>query len=202
MAYQRAAAIRGPSAESHEKRRRRLRQISEEASQEGFRLPDDFITFLSNDDLVARMRFGCHWFELPEFVCRCPLDENLAMVLFLCEAQGCNYTHLLLRGDGCHCVTRTMHWYGMHPQPPNADSTDEEKQIFHYADSFAEFLCVSSDEIRRDELAGAEWRMGLADEGRDAGELKAAIEMYELARSYDPDSTVIADRIAHCKQAS
>lgn len=202
MAYQQAAAIRGPSAESHEKRRRKLQEVSAEVSREGFQLPDDFTGLLANDELVTRMRFGRHSFQLPDFVCRCPLDRNLAMVLFLWEVQGCHYTHLLLSKDGRHCVTRSGHCYGIQPLPPSVRIADEEKQIFHYADSFAEFLCIASDEICRDELAGAERRMRLADEAREAGALEEAAHMYELALSYDPDSPVIADRIASCRQAS
>lgn len=201
MAYQRAAAIRGPSKKCHQERRQRLNQLEAEARALGFELPQSFVTLLRNDRYINRLRFGCHWIELPDFICPCPLDEKFIMVLFLCEAQGCNYTHLLLGPDGSHCVTRTMHWYGQHPSPPNADSSDEEKQIFHYADSFAEFVCRSSDEIRQDELAGAEWRTKLADEARDSGHLDEALQMYQLALSYNPTSKELRERIAQCEIA-
>ena len=201
MAYQRAAAIRGPSIENHKERRQRFAELRTEVGQLGFSFPADFVTLMVTDEYVNRLRFGCHWIELPEFTCRCPVDDTHLMVLFLCEAQGCDYTHLLLGPDGTHCVTRTGHWYGQHPLPPTADSSDEEKEIYLFADSFAEFVCRSSDEIRKNELVIAESRTGLADEARDSGELEAALGMYQLALSYNPHSKEIKERIAQCEHA-
>ena len=93
MAYQRAASIRGPEPKYHQKRRERLAQLQSKAHKLGFQLPEEFVIFLENDEYVNRLRFGCHWIQLADFICPCPLDNRYIMILFLCEAQGCNYTH-------------------------------------------------------------------------------------------------------------
>src|SRR5688572_4434915 len=111
----RATRIRGPSLQTHEKRRSRLAELRHSAEELGYRLPADFVTFLETDDYVSRLRMGCQSIRLPDFLGPCPLDPESLMVLFLVEEQGCNYTHLLLARDGRHCVTRSGYGYGLDP---------------------------------------------------------------------------------------
>ncbi|CAN5840181.1 hypothetical protein BH23PLA1_BH23PLA1_20330 [soil metagenome] len=106
LAYQRAASIQGPTAANHEKRRRRFAEIQAEAERLGYRLPEDFVTLIETDEYVNRLRFGCHWIEMPEFLCPCPIDETCVMVLFLCEAQGCDYTQSPARKRMWNLATR------------------------------------------------------------------------------------------------
>jgi hypothetical protein len=108
-AHSRAWTKRGPSPEGHAARRRRFAELKQQALAQGFRLPAEFVALMESDEYVSRLRFGSHRLDLPDFIERCPLDEGRGMFLFLCESQGCNYTHLLLAPDGSHCVTRSGH---------------------------------------------------------------------------------------------
>ena len=201
MARRRAYGVQGPSKESHQNRRQRLTDLISECESIGYRLPAEFTSFLADDNSVSRMRFACHWFQLPDFTCQCPLDTEFVMILFLCEEQGCNYTHLLIDRNGDHCVTRTCHWYGMNSLPPEADSTDDEKQIYLYSNSFAEFICIASEEIREFETRTAKSKLDMAGKLEQIFDNETKINMCRLALSYDPESTAARLRLSEFENA-
>ena len=201
IARTRAVAIRGPTPQEHAQRRERFAELRAEVERRGFLLPPEFITLMESDEYVRRLRLGCHLVELGEFLCPFPGAEDHILFLFLCEWEGCAYTHLLLRPDGSHCVTRTGHWYGQHPNPPGARSSRHAMKIFHLADSFAEFLVRESDAACESERKRAQWDVSFGDRFRSSGDLAGALLLYKMAFAYDPASPVIRARIAELSSA-
>jgi hypothetical protein len=123
------------------------------------------------------------------------------MILFLCEEQGCNYTHLLIDKNGDHLVTRTGHWFGMNSLPPEADSSEDEKQIYLYSNSIAEFICMASGEIQEFENRSATSKLEMAHKFKQVFDTETQINMCRLALSYDPESSAALQLLSELENA-
>jgi hypothetical protein len=178
----------------HARRRERFAELKKLTQAAGYQLPTDFVTFIETDEYVTRLRHECEAICVPEFLCPCPLDPTLLMVLFQHEDQGW-YTHLLLARDGDYCVTRSAYGYGYSPRVVGQLS-EENQWICLLADSFAEHLVREADEICERDRYIQQRMVEHGDASREAGHRRTALDSYMIALCFDPGNELIQQRIA------
>lgn len=115
-----------------------LASVTASAEQQGVTLPREFVAFIGNPDLHARLRS----------VTACYLDvadrvlpfAGGYLVRFLADQQGCAFWYLFINGDGSdHCVVCSFEYF-------DADDSDgdvaelSEAEFQFQAESFEAFL--------------------------------------------------------------
>ncbi|HUG67236.1 MAG TPA: hypothetical protein VMM76_05775 [Pirellulaceae bacterium] len=194
MQLQRACNVRGSNAAKHAARREKFSRLKSDLAHDGYSIPAVFTSIISDDSLFNRFRFPCQSFTLPDAIVPYPEDEQLRLFLILSDAQGCNFTHLLLSSDGRHTVTRSMHPYGLRDAAGYTNGTPEEMQIYAYADSIETLVCWSVDEINEFESQAAEDWVIQGNQMRNASDTEQAEAAYRLGLAYDPGCQSLLDR--------
>jgi hypothetical protein len=143
---------RGPSPESHQRRREKFRGLKAQVHRLGFVLPDSFIQLAEADDFVARLRHNTIWLRLPDEVVPLPSAPDHRLFLIFGEGQGGGYWHLLLAPDGGHVVTFSEHPFGLgNVYLPGYEPDPASFEVFQCAANFPEWIvnyfaeCVEND---------------------------------------------------------
>ncbi|CAN0468759.1 unnamed protein product, partial [Discosporangium mesarthrocarpum] len=193
-ACQRGVELRGISVEQHRQLESQLNAIQTELEKLGLSLPESFEHLIRNRGLLNAFRVPCHRIALGESIAQCPVKPRHRLLLFLQESQGCNYTYLSLDPSGHHEVVRTTYPYCLNPEE-HLDEFHTDPNVYAYCPSFEEFLCWSFDEtIESDQRSITRW-LEWGDSYRDTGDLSLALLSYEVARTYDPLSKTVRERI-------
>ncbi|WP_169977244.1 hypothetical protein [Tautonia rosea] len=128
----------------------RLPALVREAKAKGLTLPESFLTFIADPELVGRVR-SCTdcYFELPDCLLRPPWNSEAALVHFLSDSQGCLFWYLYLDPNSDPVVLVSLNDYGDPSEsvpeidPSNTPSGDGESDSPW---SEGPWLCVSSFE--------------------------------------------------------
>ena len=195
MMLQRACIIRGANSENHSKRQKRFSLFKNELAARRFTIPSSLVTVFTNDRLFDLFRFPCQSLTLPDALAPFPGDDRLVLFLFLSDAQGCNFTHLLLAPNGQHVVTRSCHPYGLDDADDYTTEDSDERQLFLLADSIDMFLCNAIDEIIDYETEAARSWVARGDQLRVADRIQDAELAYRLGLAYDPECQSLRDRL-------
>ncbi|WP_345682419.1 hypothetical protein [Novipirellula caenicola] len=195
MMLQRACIIRGANSENHSERQKRFSKFKNELAARGFTIPSSLNTVFTNDRLFDLFRFPCQSFSLPDALASFPGDDRLILFLFLSDAQGCNFTHVLLAPNGQHVVTRSCHPYGLDDADDYTQQDSDERQLFCLADSFDAFICNAIDEIINFETEAASDWIARGDQLRDADRIEDAKLAYRLGLAYNPDCQPLHERL-------
>lgn len=152
IASQVAYFRRGPSAENHQHRRGRFRQLKTEVNRLGLVLPPFYIELVESDDFIARLRHNSIWPTLPDHLVALPSSPEYKLFLIFREGQGCGYWHLLLGSDGEHIVTFSAHPLGRrNAYPPGHEPDIASMEIYQCAENFSQWIvnffveCVEAD---------------------------------------------------------
>lgn len=123
---------------SAEKLPSQLASMTASAARHGVTLPKEFVAFIGNPDLHARLRS----------VTACYLDvadtvlpfANGYLVRFLADQQGCAFWYLFINNDGSgHCVVCSLEFFDAEETEDEAAELSEAE--FQYeAESFEAFL--------------------------------------------------------------
>jgi len=143
---------RGPSPESHLRRRERFQELKAEVARLGLALPDSFVTLVESDDFVARLRHDNIWLQLPDELVPLPSNPDHWLFLIFGEGQGGGYWHLLLAPDGGHIVTFSEHPFGIRNAfLPGYEPNLGSFEVLQCAASFSEWFVHSCAEcVERD----------------------------------------------------
>ena len=200
MQLQRACTVRGSSAAKHVAGREKFSRLKRDLVKDGYSIPGVLTSIISDESLFNRFRLPSQSFTLPDTIVPYPNDTDLRLFLILSDAQGCNFTHLLLASDGRHTVTRSMHPYGLRDADHYTNGTPEEMQVYGYADSIETLVCWLADEINEFESQAAEDWAIRGDQMRKAGDTEQAKAAYRLGLAYDPGCQSLLDRLGHAGQ--
>ena len=75
-----------------------------------------------------------------------PKDENYFMIPFFGDSQGYEWWHILLNGEGEHCILYNRYHWNEHYMPNKPKEHDS--QYYICANSFGEFLIRLSADIK------------------------------------------------------
>ena len=141
IASQIAYFRRGPSAESHQRRREDFRRLRAEVDRLGVVLPNAYIELVESDDFVARLRHNNIRLQLPDELVPLPSHPDHLMFLIFGEGQGRGYWHLLLAPDGGHLVAFSEHPFGLlHVYPPGREPDPATFEVYQCAESFSQWI--------------------------------------------------------------